>query len=190
MIAKLRGKLVEKHPGFIILDVNNIFFEISISLNCYSSLPDINTEIIILTQTVVREDGIYFYGFLSSEEKRLFMLLNTVSKIGPKLALSILSMGDIKKLKSAILNKDVNFIAMAPGVGKKTAERIVLELRDKIDDVVPAEQVCSVEDDLISALVNLGYKKADALTAIKKVGDNYKTFEEKLRESLKILNNF
>lgn len=190
MIAKLKGRLYEKHPGYIILDVNNIFFELSISLNCYSKLPEINTEIIISTHTIVREDGIYLYGFLDEEEKRLFLLLTSVSKIGPKLALSILSTSDTCKLKNAIQNKDSNFIAMAPGIGKKTAERIILELRDKVAEGVPAESKDGdLDGDLISALVNLGYKRGDAISALKKLDEKYKTFEDRLREVLKLLNN-
>lgn len=190
MIAKLKGRLYEKHPGYIILDVNNIFFELSISLNCYSKLPEINTEIIISTHTIVREDGIYLYGFLDEEEKRLFLLLTSVSKIGPKLALSILSTSDTCKLKNAIQNKDSNFIAMAPGIGKKTAERIILELRDKVAEGLPVEaKDGGLDGDLISALVNLGYKRGDAISALKKLDEKYKTFEDRLREVLKILNN-
>lgn len=190
MIAKLRGKLHEKKPNYIILDVNGIFFEISISLNCFTALPDLNSEVIISTYTIVREDGISIYGFLNDDEKRLFLLLNSVSKVGPKLALSILSTCEIVKLKSAIKNRDINLIATAPGVGKKTAERIILELRDKIEEfeVVMDADTGGLDDDIISALVNLGYKKVDALSALKRLDDRYKTFEERLREALKLLN--
>jgi Holliday junction DNA helicase RuvA len=190
MIAKLRGKLHEKKPNSIILDVNGIFFEISISLNCFTALPDLNSELIISTYTIVREDGISIYGFLNDDEKRLFLLLNSVSKVGPKLAISILSTCEIVKLKSAIKNRDINLIATSPGVGKKTAERIILELRDKIEEfeVAMDENAGGLDDDIISALVNLGYKKVDASSALKRLDERYKTFEERLREALKLLN--
>ncbi|MCX8083562.1 MAG: Holliday junction branch migration protein RuvA [Calditerrivibrio sp.] len=189
MIARLKGKLVEKYPDRIILDVNNIYFEIFITLKCYSGLPEVNYEVTIPTQTVVREDGITIYGFLNEEEKKLFGLLNTVSKIGPKIALSILSSIDVDVLKRAIKERDIGSIAISPGVGKKTAERIILELRDKVDEVeVFSSDLLDNDSDLVSALINFGYKRGDALAVIKKIDPSYKTLQDRLREALRLLN--
>jgi Holliday junction DNA helicase RuvA len=192
MIARLKGRLAEKHPNLILLDVHGIFFEINISINCYSNLPALNDTCELPVVTIFKEEGTTLYGFANDDEKQLFILLNTVSKIGPKLAISILSTATIEKLKSAIKNKDANTISAAPGVGKKTAERIILELGDKIGEIplMPGEEInTDIDTDVISALMNLGYKKIDCTNALKKINTNFKSFEERFRESLKLLTN-
>ncbi|MEF3255549.1 MAG: Holliday junction branch migration protein RuvA [Deferribacterales bacterium] len=192
MIAKLKGVLAEKHPNLILINVNNIFFEVNISLNCYSALPTVGNEIELPVITIFREDSVSLYGFSSNEEKKLFTMLNTVSKIGPKLSLSILSTIPVEKLKIAIKTKDINLISSAPGVGKRTAERIILELRDKIeDDILNCLELDkdSSDSDILSALLNLGYKRNDCINAMKKIDPSVKGFEERFREALKLLSN-
>lgn len=190
MIAKLKGIVYEKKPNLLIINVNDIYFEVNISLNCFTHLPSIGSVVEIPVTMIFREDGAFLYGFLNEEEKKLFYMLNTVSKIGPKLALSILSTIHVDKLKSAIKSKDSNLISSAPGVGKRTAERIILELSDKIDDVASIgeyEKDSDIDGDVVSALINLGYKKNDCINALKKIDKNINSFEEKFRETLKLL---
>lgn len=190
MIAKLKGIVHEKHPNILIINVNSIYFEVNISLNCFTHLPAIGSVVEIPVTTIFREDGAFLYGFLNEEEKKLFYMLNTVSKIGPKLALSILSTITVDKLKSAIKSKNSDLISSAPGVGKRTADRIILELNDKMEDLVSngeGGKDFDIDGDVVSALINLGYKKNDCINALKKIDKGIKNFEEKFRETLKLL---
>lgn len=187
MIYKLTGKLIEKQPSFIAVDVNGVAYEVGISLFTYSSLPAIDSVVQIYTHMSVREDGVFLYGFLSIEEKQLFLLLISVSGIGPKLAVKILGGISVDQFKNAIFSSDYDVLSSISGVGKKTAQRIVVELKDKFKDAtVTSSNIGSTKEDVVSALVNLGYKQADCLKALESI-PNDTSFEDMLKDAFKIL---
>ena len=167
MIAHLRGKLLAKHPNQIVVETGGVGYELNISVPTFSELPASGSEVALHVHTHVREDLIALYGFLRPEEKQLFEKLITVSGIGPKLAITILSGMAADELAVAIRGNDLMRLTKIPGIGKKTAERMVLELRDKLPAVtgvsaptMPA--MSATEEDVLSALVNLGYQRAAA----------------------------
>lgn len=166
MIYRLSGKIIEKHPNSVVIDVCGVGYEASVSLSTYSLLPDLNEATILYTHMAVREDGVFLYGFATIDEKKLFQLLTTVSGIGPKLAIKILSGMGLEELKSAIGSSDYTALASVSGVGKKTAERIVVELKDKFDGDVFTGVAGGVGQDVVSALMNLGYKLPDCRKAL------------------------
>ncbi|MGA1845843.1 Holliday junction branch migration protein RuvA [Deferribacter abyssi] len=188
MINYIKGILTVKKPDHIVVENYGIGYQIHVSITTYSNLPEEGSEVFIFIQQIVKDDGIFLYGFLTESEKEIFNLLNKVSKIGPKLALAILSGFDVAKLKECILSKDAVKLSTIPGIGRKTAERIVLELKDKLGEVEKYQVVDnSVLDDVISALMNLGYKKQDCTAILKEIDYKNKDFEEILKESLKKL---
>src|SRR5450631_3687694 len=176
MITFLDGKLTNALPTQAIVDVNGVGYELSIPLSSYDKLPAAGQSIRILTHLHVREDAHILYGFMTAAERDLFRLLvNNVSGIGPKLALAVLSGMSVNNFKSAVVNSDVAALSKISGVGKKTAERIVLELKDKVgvaaaweaasaEHAPTAEQTCI--NDAILALISLGYKQTDAHKAV------------------------
>lgn len=174
MIAHLRGKVLAKHPNQAIVETSGVGYDITISVPTFSELPAIGSEVALHIHTHVREDALALYGFLRPSEKSLFEKLLTVSGIGPKLAITILSGMAADEMVGAIRGNDVARLTRIPGIGKKTAERMVLELHDKLPDVgavaAPAMPVISaVEEDVLSALVNLGYQRASAEKALSTV---------------------
>jgi Holliday junction DNA helicase RuvA len=194
MIAHLRGKLLAKHPNQAIVETGGVGYDVTISVPTFSDLPGIGGEVTLHIQTHVREDLIALYGFLRPAEKQLFEKLITVSGIGPKLAITILSGMAADEMVSAIRGNDIARLTRIPGIGKKTAERMVLELRDKL----PAEGVAefrvtpamsAVEEDVLSALTNLGYQRAAAERALATVEKNGKgsSFEVMFRQTLGVL---
>jgi holliday junction DNA helicase RuvA len=195
MIAHLRGKLLVKHPNQAIVETCGVGYEVNISVPTFSELPANGSEVALHIHTHVREDVIALYGFLRPAEKQLFEKLMTVSGIGAKLAITILSGMAADEMAGAIRSNDVARLTRIPGIGKKTAERMVLELRDKLTPVagvstatVPA--MSAVEEDVLSALVNLGYQRAAAEKALASVvkngGKNEKSgsFDAMFREAL------
>lgn len=198
MIAKISGILIYKSIEYIIIDVNGVGYKIFVPYSTYYNLPDVNQPVSLEIHTHARNEGIDLYGFFTPEEKGLFESLIAISKIGPKLATNILSGSPVEELKKAISHQDTARIASIPGIGQKTAGRIVLELKDKIGDGFPEKEVILKEDresdqmvlDSISALINLGYNKKTAKEAVEKaresLGDDAK-FEEILKGSLKTL---
>jgi Holliday junction DNA helicase RuvA len=167
MIAHLRGKLLAKHPNQVIVEAAGVGYDVTISVPTYSGLPGPGSEVALHVHTHVREDQIALYGFLQVAEKQLFEKLITVSGIGPKLAVTILSGMQADAMTAAIRGNDIARLTKIPGIGKKTAERMVLELRDKLPAAQAAElsaiaALSPVEQDVLSALVNLGYQKAAA----------------------------
>ena len=176
MIGSLRGRLARKTPHQIILDVGGVGYRLQISLATFYALPEEGAEVSLETYTGVREDAIHLYGFLDLREKTFFEQLITVSKIGPKLALNILSGMAGDELRRAIIGGDVAHLSTVPGVGQKTAERMVVELRDKValaGDAPPREPAPGPGgedrqsvDDAVAALVNLGYRKKEAEKAV------------------------
>src|SRR5580698_7247616 len=193
MIGSLRGKLIEKRPNVVLIDVAGVGYEVIIPLSTFSSLGALHSESTLLIHTHVREDQLALYGFSTAREKQCFELLISASGVGPSLALKILSGMSLEELIPAVRKGDLAQLVRIPGVGRKTAERIVVELRDKLAvvDVPQAGKPATrsqLESDVASALVNLGYDARSVEKAIEKSraasgGD----FEDLLRASLQIL---
>src|SRR5579864_9483948 len=191
MIAHLRGKLLAKHPNQAIVETAGVGYDVTISVPTFSDLPAAGAEVALHIHTHVREDAIALYGFLRPSEKVLFEKLITVSGIGPKLAITILSGMAADEMVAAIRGNDLVRLTRIPGIGRKTAERMVLELRDKLPDATPtalptAPALNATEEDVLSALVNLGYQHAaaeKALAAVAKDG-NAKSFDQMFRSVL------
>ena len=197
MIAHLRGILLEKHPHQAIVDCQGVGYDVAIPVSTYTRLPDAGAEVRLRIYTSVREDAIQLFGFFSVEEKQLFEKLITVSGIGAKLALTALSGLPTADLAAAIRGGEVTMLTRIPGVGKKTAERMVLELRDKVDAVagagakplVSAAPVSELEADIISALVNLGSPRPAAEAAVRKARATVpgEEFEPLFRRALELV---
>ena len=189
MIAHLRGNLLAKHPNQIIVETGGVGYELTISIPTFSDLPEAGADVSLHVYTHVREDLIALYGFLRSSEKLLFEKLITVSGIGPKLAITILSGMAADDMARAIRGNDIARLTRIPGIGRKTAERMVLELRDKLPEAgvapAPISTHSAVEEDVLSALVNLGYQRAAAEKALSAVAKKSgATFEVLFRETL------
>src|ERR1700758_400854 len=191
MIAHLRGKLLAKHPNQAVVETAGVGYDLTISVPTFSDLPAIGTEVSLHIHTHVREDVIALYGFLRPSEKGLFEKLITVSGIGPKLAITILSGMPADEMVGAIRGNDVARLTRIPGIGKKTAERMVLELRDKLPEASPttvpaAHAMTATEEDVLSALLNLGYQRAAAEKALASATKSGKggSFDSLFRESL------
>jgi holliday junction DNA helicase RuvA len=177
MINFLHGKLVEVLPTQVTVDVNGMGYEILIPLSSFDKLPAIGNEVKLLTHLAIREDAHVLYGFITASERELFrLLINTVSGIGPKSALNILSGMNVTVFRGAVANGDVKALSQISGVGKKTAERVVVELRDKIGAVgtweaASAQRALSAEDrkvnDAVMALMALGFKQIEAHDAVR-----------------------
>lgn len=191
MIAHLRGKLLAKHPNQAIVETSGVGYDVTISVPTFSDLPAIGVEVGLHVHTHVREDQIALYGFLRPAEKVLFEKLITVSGIGPKLAITILSGMPADEMVGAIRGNDLARLTRIPGIGRKTAERMVLELRDKLPppgpsaaSVTPA--LNATEEDVLSALINLGYQRAAAEKILAAVAKNGKsaTFDTMFRDAL------
>lgn len=194
MIAELRGILSFKSPERAVVDVHGIGFEVATSLNTFYALPEPGSPVRLLTHTHVREDALQLFGFLDREEKSLFLLLQSVAGIGPKLALNILSGTPFASLLDALEAGDLGRLVAIPGVGKKTAERMVVELRDKVAkariDTGVSEPTLGrgIEAEAVSALVNLGYRRNEAEKAAKAVlATGASDLEEVIRGALKRL---
>jgi holliday junction DNA helicase RuvA len=171
MIAHLRGKLLTKHPNQVVVESCGVGYEVNISVATFSDLPASGSEVALHIHTHVREDVIALYGFLRPAEKQLFEKLMTVSGIGAKLAITILSGMAADELAAAIRGNDLARLTRIPGIGKKTAERMVLELRDKLpptagNSTPTVPTMSAIEEDVLSALVNLGYQRAAAEKAL------------------------
>jgi Holliday junction DNA helicase RuvA len=199
MIAFLTGRLAFKAPTHLTLDVQGVGYEVHIPLSTYYALPNLDEVTALNIHTHLREDAIQLFGFLSHSEKELFLLLTTVSGIGPKLALSALSSLPVTELVRAVQAEDIDKLSTVPGIGKKSASRIALELKDKVGKIQSATvQVSASEgagldgpfEDALSALVNLGYRPQDAKEALRRVtkGDTGPVVLKNLiREGLKEL---
>ncbi len=187
MIASLRGKLISKKPDSIIVDVNGVGYLVYVPISILPFIKDINEEIFLHIYTNVRDDAIMLYGFATEEEKRIFSTLINISGIGPKIALNILSTISSSNFHKAIYNEDVTFLCRVPGLGKKTAQRLILELREKLPAIIKEDKE-PIFDDTLSALVNLGYKKNIAQEALETAyNKGNRDIESLLKEALKYL---
>lgn len=178
MIAQLRGKLITRHPNLIVVETGGVGYGVTVSVPTFSELPAIGSEVVLYIHTHVREDQLALYGFIRLEEKQLFEKLITVSGIGPKLAITVLSGMPADEMTKAIRANDLARLTKIPGVGKKTAERMVLELRDKLaplertDQVQQMPSLSATQEDVLSALLNLGFQHAAAEKALAQTARN------------------
>lgn len=175
MIAYLRGRLLEKRPNQVIVDIGGVGYDVTVPVSTFSRLPEPGAEVRLWIHTHVREDALALFGFLSLDEKALFEKLISVAGIGPRLAVSVLSGLPFADLVAAIRSAALDQLVRIPGVGRKTAERMIVELRDKLDElapgappraVTPAAPLAAVEQDVISALLNLGCTRPIAEKAV------------------------
>jgi Holliday junction DNA helicase RuvA len=195
MIGQLRGRLTDKRPNQVLVDVGGVGYLVQVPLSTYAALGELHTEVTLLIHTHVREDALSLYGFLSSREKHFFEMLLSASGVGPSLALKILSGMSVEELVPAIRGGDLARLTKIPGVGRKTAERIVVELKDKLDAVTVeverpvASSPAGIEADVVSALVNLGYeaRAAEGAAAEARRENGAGNFEKLLRASLQSL---
>jgi Holliday junction DNA helicase RuvA len=195
MISQIRGRLANKAPGEIIIDCNGVGYGIRVPLSTFYELPEIEEEVLLQIYTHVREDALLLYGFLTSKEKELFCLLIGISGVGPKLAINVLSGISTRDLERALCEGDLLGLTRIPGIGRKTAERMLVELKDKVTSAgtttgggLPLKQ--GVVKDALSALVNLGYARPIAEGAVHdalRQQGNELSLEELLKESLRLL---
>lgn len=201
MIAQLRGTVLSKEPGEVILDVGGVGYRVFIPISTYEKLPELGEVSQLLTITNVREDAFHLYGFASQDERNLFTMLNNVNGIGTKLALAALSTMSPDSLSGAISRQDVAQLSSIPGVGKKTAQRIIIELREKLpmlespvstlaaaNSKTPPPPPQSLRAEILSALVNLGYKRIDAERGVQAcLNDGVEDVGQGIRVALKVL---
>jgi len=199
MIAALTGRLAGKTPSHITLDVQGVGYEVFIPLSTFYALPDLDESTSLKIYTHLRDDAIQLFGFLTAQEKEVFILLTGISGIGPKLALSVLSALSVPDLIAAVQAGDVDKLATVPGIGKKSAGRIALELKDKVARLhpaaIPTSDVTSgptdrLQEDALSALVNLGYRATEAKEVLKRLAyaqSRPMTLRDLIRDALKDL---
>jgi len=199
MIGQLKGQLLQKKPNVLLVDVHGVGYEVYIPLTSFYELPGEGSDVSLKIHTHVREDALILFGFQTQREKDLFLKLISISGIGPKLAIAILSGAQVEELAQAIAEGNLARLTAIPGVGRKTAERLVLELRSQMTPFLLPEQTTTaketnaplpLEEDILSALVNLGYPRASAEKALSMVlrsAECERTFEEVLRHTLRRL---
>ncbi|GAB4130473.1 MAG: Holliday junction branch migration protein RuvA [Sideroxydans sp.] len=192
MIGRLSGTLLEKNPPQILLDVQGVGYEVDVPMSTFYNLPALNEKVVLHTQLIVREDAHLLFGFLTLEERSTFRQLLKISGVGPKLALSVLSGLSIGDLAAAVANKDASRLTRIPGVGKKTAERLLLELQGKfaVSGVATASgpAVVSSSNDIVNALLALGYNEKEAAWAAKQLPQDADV-SAGIRQALKLLSN-
>lgn len=196
MIAQLRGRLLQKQPPRILLDVNGVGYEVEAPMSTFYTLPELNEEVTLHTHMVVREDAQLLYGFATLEERSLFRDLIKVNGVGAKLALTILSGVSVADFKHYVVENNSAALVRLPGIGKKTAERLIIEMRDRIADSeasaavgsMPAQAASGVPDspvaDAVSALIGLGYKPQEASRMVRQVESDGLLSEEIIRRAL------
>jgi holliday junction DNA helicase RuvA len=191
MIGGLRGILDSKSPGQVLVDVGGVLYDVSVSLQSFARLPEVGNEVRLDVVTHLREDALTLFGFLDEDEKSMFNWLRSVSGVGPRLALNALSGMPAKDLRASLAAGDVDRLCRVPGIGKKTAERLVLELRERAkqgeaaaEQAARAPEPSTRDAEAISALVNLGYKRGDAERALKEIGPDVR-LEDAIREALR-----
>lgn len=202
MIAHIRGTLTIKDPEYAVIDAGGVGYRLFISTTTYEGLPNLGETVTLLAVTMVREDAFHLYGFLRDEERRMFLLLLTVTGIGTKLALASLSAFPPEELAGAIAGEDITALSRISGVGRRLAQRLAMELKEKVGGLglvsaaVPkvvetaAPKPLSMREELISALVNLGYKRPQVERVVRQViAEGANTVEEGLRAGLKLLSS-
>lgn len=196
MIGWLNGQIVDKNqPGRLVIDVNGVGYDVETSLNTFFQLEAQNKPVGLHIHTVVREDALLLYGFLDKQERALFRALIKVNGVGPKLAMAILSSCTPNEFIQCIHQENATLLTKLPGIGKKTAERLIVEMRDSIKQFGEAQagsaqnptNMMRSQDEAISALEALGYKPQEALKVINKIDDGIKSCEQLIREALQIL---
>jgi Holliday junction DNA helicase RuvA len=197
VIGLLRGQLLKRDPAHVIVEVNGVGYRVFVPLSTYYRLPDERTEVLLHTVTHLREDALHLYGFITERERALFDLLRGVTGIGPRLAINILSGITAEELAAAIGRADLVRLSAIPGVGRKTSERIILELKEKILPLLEPAVAASEGDrseevlqDVVSALLNLGYNRSAASKAATKAlrtVDGDQDFETVIRQALRLL---
>ena len=194
MIGSLIGLIKEKTPSSILLEVNGIGYEIAVPLSTSFQLPNVGESAYLLTHLVVREDQHSLYGFATDEERKLFRALIKISGVGAKLAITILSGTNVNGFIQSVVNEDIDALVHLPGIGKKTAERLIVEMKDKVSEISSDDNNLSQNNEnsavaeAINALVNLGYKTKDAKNILDKIDSEGLTVEELIRQALKSLN--
>ncbi len=190
MIGRLTGTLLEKQPPQIVVDVAGVGYEVDVPMSSFYNLPAIGEKVALVTHFVVREDAQQLFGFLTQKERAAFRELIRISGVGPKLALSVLSGLSVDDLASCVVLQDAGRLTKVPGIGKKTAERLLLELKGKLADALPQTgaglAVATVANDALNALLALGYSDKEALPALKQLAEGL-SLEESIRQSLKLL---
>lgn len=194
MIGRLHGRLAEKKPPFLLIDVNGVGYEVAVSMQTLYQLPALEQSITLHIQTIIREDAHALYGFACAEERELFRLLIKANGVGPKLALTVLSNLSVDEFVSVVQEQQVSELLKVPGIGKKTAERLLIELRDKIQawpgktqSASQAKVDRSASDDAVSALIALGYKPTQARDVVKQCADKASDPESLIRIALQTL---
>lgn len=196
MIARISGEIIVKRPPFLIIDVGGVGYELQAPMSTFYKLPEVGERTTVLTHFIVREDAQSLYAFLSEYDRRLFRELLRVSGIGAKIALAVLSSMDAGTFKECILNKDVDFITRVPGIGTKTAERLIVEMKNRFEDAFwrqleAADPDAATNDnerhtaEAVQALITLGYKASDAKRLVKAVSTEQTDTEEIIRQALK-----
>ena len=191
MIGRIQGKILEKIPPHILVDCNGVGYEIEVPMTTFYDLPEVGREVVLLTHFLVREDAQLLFGFATDQERIIFRKLLKVNGIGAKASLSILGGMTVNELTHSIQTQDVNSLTKIPGVGKKTAERLILELKDKFSDTEfssPENQGSSELSDIQNALLALGYNQKDILTVTKDLDTNV-TVNDGIKQALKLLSN-
>ena len=191
MIGRIQGKILEKIPPYILVDCNGVGYEIEVPMTTFYDLPEVGSEVELLTHFLVREDAQLLFGFATDKERIIFRKLLKVNGIGAKASLSILGGMTVNELTHSIQTQDVNSLTKIPGVGKKTAERLILELKDKFSDTEFAaskNQGSSELSDIQNALLALGYNQKDILTVTKDLDENV-TVNDGIKQALKLLSN-
>lgn len=194
MIGRLRGIILEKQAPDLVLDVQGIGYEVAAPMSTFCNLPAINEEVILFTHLIVREDAQLLYGFATTRERLLFRSLLKVNGVGAKLALTILSGSDVDDFSRSVQEGDADSLVRLPGVGKKTAERLIIEMRDRLKNisgamslkpvVSEAASLAGAKDEAIEALISLGYKPVEADKMIRVVATDGLTTEELIRLAL------
>ena len=192
MIGRVQGKILEKNSHQVVVDVQGLGYEVEIPLTTFFHLGENGSEVMLYTHLVVREDAHLLFGFSTVSERELFRALIKVNGVGPKLAVAILSGVDVKAFSRCIQNNDVKALTSLPGVGKKTAERLIIEMRDRLpalaDGLLPsAQRAPDVVADAEAALIGLGYKPQEAARALAQIEDQDVSVERLIRQALKSL---
>jgi Holliday junction DNA helicase RuvA len=189
MIGRLAGTLLEKRPPLVLIDVQGVGYEVDVPMSSFYNLPAVGEGVVLLTHFVVREDAQLLYGFLTAKERDAFRVLIRITGVGPKLALSVLSGLSVDELAQAVAMQETGRLTRVPGIGKKTAERLLLELKGKLADTLPVAASSSpagVAHDALNALLALGYSDKEALPALKQLPEDL-SLEEAIRQALKLL---